>query len=197
MVFVFILFIMNLFKSKKFKIAAAPPTIRVERVPDTQKAPASKPTSARTSQVQRSEASSAARSSSTARSNRATPPSKDRGSSRLKTGKRKASRQTSPAQPHFEPDTDDDDDEREGTPIKRQKTGRPIDVKRQLRLKEAFSEADGEFKMIHAADISSEKKKSKISATSPIDNVIVELKYPSSSQLERFVEGGSLRRVSS
>lgn len=188
---------MNLFKSKKFKIAAAPPTIRVERVPDAQKTPTSTFASTKTKQVQRPEASSSWKSSSTARSNPAVPISKDRGSSRLKAGKRKASRQTSPAQPHFDPDTDDDGatEEREGKPIKRQKkTDRPIDIKRQLRLKEAFSEADGEFQMIHALDISSDKKKSRLVSTLPADEVIVEFKYPSSSQLEKSVMAKSFVR---
>jgi [histone H3]-lysine79 N-trimethyltransferase len=183
---------MNLFKSKKFSIQRATPTIRLERVPDAKK-PASLPSkvaSTKSTQVQRSEASPSRASSSTARSSPATPPSDGHGSSRLKPGKRKASRQKSPTQQRLDTDSEDDGtpEELEETSFKRQKTSRTIDFKRQLRSKRAFSEADGGvFVMIHAADIASVSKKSKLAATVPAENVTVKLQYPSISQRERFV----------
>lgn len=54
-----------------------------------------------------------------------------------------------------------------------------VDKNRRLRQKEAFSEVDGgRFDMIHAADISTSKTGE--------ENVVVELKYPSASQKERY-----------
>jgi [histone H3]-lysine79 N-trimethyltransferase len=182
---------MNLFKSKKFNIPPATPTIRLERVPDTKKPVPlpSKVASAKSTQVRRSEASPLRTASSAARSSPDTPPSDSHGSSRLKV-KRKASRQKSPVQQHFDKDSDDDASTEASmeNPYKRQKTSKKIDLKRQLRSKQAFSEADGGvFEMIHAADIASVSKKSKLAAALPTENVTVELKYPSSSQRERFV----------
>lgn len=184
---------MNLFKkSKKFSIPPATPTIRLERVPETKK-PAPIPSrvaSTRSIQSQRSEASPSRASSSTPRSSPATPTSDGHGSSRLKPGKRKASRQKSPTQQVFDEDSEDDGtvEELEETSYKRQKTSRTTDFKRQLRSKQAFSEADGGvFEMTHAADISSVSKKSKLAVAVPAEIVTVELQYPSASQRERCV----------
>lgn len=185
---------MNLFKSKTFNIAKATPTIRTERVPDAKK-PAPLPSrvaSTKSTQAYRSEASPSRTTSSTARSSPATPPSDSHGSSLLKPRKRKASRQKSPAQQHFDKDSDEElsTEAPAEASYKRPKISRKIDIKRQLRSKQAFSEADGGvFEMIHAADVSSVSKKSKLAATVPTENVTVELKYPSSSQRERFVHG--------
>jgi H3 lysine-79-specific histone-lysine N-methyltransferase len=185
---------MNLFKkSKKFSIPPATPTIRLERVPEVKK-PAPIPSrvaSTKLMQSQRSEEGSPSRaSSSTPRSSPATPTSDSPSSSRLKPGKRKASRQKSPTQQVFDEDSEDDGtvEELEDTSYKRQKTSRTIDFKRQLRSKQAFSEANGGvFEMIHAADISSLSKKSKLAIAVSADIVTVELQYPSASQRERCV----------
>jgi [histone H3]-lysine79 N-trimethyltransferase len=184
---------MSLFKKSKFSIPKATPTIRVERVADVQR-PAPIPSrvaSARSTQAQRSEASPSRASSSTPRSSPATPTSDGHGSSRLKPGKRKALRQKSPTQQVFDEDSEDDGttEEFEEESYKRQKTRRTIDLKRRLRSKRAFSEADGGvFEIIHAADISSVSKKSKLATAVPADIITVELQYPSASQRERCVE---------
>ena len=103
--------------------------------------------------------------------------------------KRKASRQKSPVQQHLSSDSEDEESvEAPAESYKRQKASRKIDMTRQLRSKQAFSEADGGvFEMIHAADVSSVSKKSKLATIVPTENVTVELKYPSSSQRERHV----------
>jgi H3 lysine-79-specific histone-lysine N-methyltransferase len=175
---------MNIFKSKKFSVQRATPTIRLERVPDVKKpAPLpSKVASTKSKQVQ--QASPSRESPSTARSSPARSSSDGHGSSRLRPGKRKASEQRL--------DTDSEDDgateELDDPLYKRQKTSRSIDLKRRLRSRRAFSEADGRiFEMIHAADISSATKKSKLAVTVPVEHVTVELQYPSASQRERFV----------
>ncbi|PMD41430.1 DOT1-domain-containing protein [Hyaloscypha variabilis F] len=181
---------MSFFKSKTFNLPKATPTIRTERVPDSKKpAPLpSKVTSATSSHARRSEASPSRTAYSTARSSPATPPSDGHGSSRLKPGKRKASRQKSPVQQHLSSDSEDEESvEAPAESYKRQKASRKIDMTRQLRSKQAFSEADGGvFEMIHAADVSSVSKKSKLATIVPTENVTVELKYPSSSQRERY-----------
>jgi H3 lysine-79-specific histone-lysine N-methyltransferase len=108
--------------------------------------------------------------------------------------KRKASRQRSPGElkPNFGEDSDDDDDARSRSSVgsnKRQETeplSPTIDTKRKLRSKRAFSLDDhGEFPMIHAADVASPVRKSKIPDIQA-HKVTVELKYPSASQRERY-----------
>lgn len=186
---------MNLFQSKTWKNLKATPTIRTERVPIAKKpAPLpSKAASTKATQDQRSTASSSRAASATARSRPATPSSDDHGSSQPRPNKRKASRQRSPAQPHFDDDNDDEDEDVSAqgpaaTLYKRQKTGRKVDSKRRIRSDEAFSEADaGVFEMIHAADIASVNKKSKLAVSGTTEKVTVELQYPSNSQRERFV----------
>lgn len=114
--------------------------------------------------------------------------------------KRKASRQRSPAEqkPNFGQDSDDDDETRSRSSVgsnKRQKTEPltpTIDTKRKLRSKRAFSQDDHrEFPMIHAADVASSVRKSKLPDLQA-DKVTVELKYPSASQRERYAEAQSL-----
>jgi H3 lysine-79-specific histone-lysine N-methyltransferase len=189
---------MNLFKCKKFSIQRATPTIRLERFPNEKK-PAPLPSKVvSTKSTQAQQASPSRASSSTARSSPATPPSDGHGSSRLKPGKRKASRQKSPTQQRLDTDSEDDGatEELEGTSYKRQKTSRTIDSKRHLRSRRAFSEADGGvFEMIHAADISSVSKKPKLAITLSAENVTVELQYPSASQRERFVWANILQLI--
>ena len=181
---------MSLFKIKGFKVPIATPTIRTERVHDTKKPVPPPATAASTTsiRVRPPEASSSRLAHSTARSNAVTSPSDDHGSSRLQPGKRKASRQKSPAQERLSSDSDGESAEAPVESYKRPKPSRKIDYKRQLRSEQAFTAADGGvFQMIHAADVSSVSKKSKLEATEPIEYVTVELKYPSSSQCERYV----------
>lgn len=62
------------------------------------------------------------------------------------------------------------------------------DSGRQVRSTKAFSEEDGKaFSMVHAADITSEKKAGKFSSAfdDSVDPVEIELQYPSASQKER------------
>lgn len=87
----------------------------------------------------------------------------------------------------YDTDSDSSDSDTDLTDLtdhksfKRQKTNHPEDKNRQLRSRKAFSDEDGgSFEMIHAADLCTRSSK-----VSP-DNVTVELKYPSASQLERF-----------
>jgi [histone H3]-lysine79 N-trimethyltransferase len=188
---------MNLFQSKTWKIQKAAPIVRTERLPvPTKPAPlTSKASSTRATQDQRSTASSSRAASTTARSRPATPSSDDHSSSLPRPNKRKASRQRSPAQPHFDDDNDDDDDDKDAsakepgaTLYKRQKIDRKVDLKRRIRSEEAFSEAEGVVcEMIHAADIASVNKKSKFAASELTEKVTVELQYPSNSPRERFV----------
>lgn len=109
--------------------------------------------------------------------------------------KRKAQRQKSPGEqkPNFGDDSDDDDDSASRSSVgsnKRQKTEPltpTIDTKRKLRSKRAFSQDDhGSFPMIHAADVASPVRKSKLPDLQT-DKVTVDLKYPSASQRERYV----------
>ena len=109
--------------------------------------------------------------------------------------KRKAQRQKSPGEqkPNFGEESDDEDDgaSRSSTGSnKRQKVESltpTIDTKRKLRSKRAFSQDDhGSFPMIHAADVTSPVRKPKLPDLQT-DKVTVELKYPSTSQRERYV----------
>jgi len=179
------------FGAQNSGIKKARPVIRFERVSDAKKpAPLpSKLASTRPPQARHSEDYPSRASPSTARSSPATPPSSRQESSRLKPGKRKAARQKSPTQQRLDTDSDDDGSttEFEGTSYKRQKVVRTVDLKRQLRSRQAFSDADGGvFEMIHAADIPSAGKKSKLAVTVTAEDVTVELKYPSASQRERY-----------
>jgi len=108
--------------------------------------------------------------------------------------KRKASRQRSPGElkPNFGDDSDDEDDARSHSSVgssKRQKTEPltpTVDTKRKLRSKRAFLNDDQkEFPMIHAADVASSVRKSKLPDLQA-DKVTVVLKYPSASQQERY-----------
>jgi len=165
------------------RIAARPPQIRVERTKAPKK-PEPLPSKFLARQNQRS------------RDPARVPPSKSKPSpatpDRLEPRKRKAVRQKSPAQQRLESDSDDDD---VGSPAsfdgfadKRQKVDGPVDLKRNLRSRKAFSEDNGGvFEMIHAADIASPTRKSKLVTAVEEKNVTVELKYPSASQRERYV----------
>ncbi len=132
---------------------------------------------------------SPARASSAARSSPATPGTPK--GSRLTAPRSKPSRH-SPAQEQriewgsdSEDEQDDSNTDFEGPSRKKQKLGRAVDSKRQLRQKQAFSKEDGGvFEMIHAADIPSGKKKSKTPESTSADTT-VELQYPSASQRER------------
>ena len=110
--------------------------------------------------------------------------------------KRKAQRQKSPGEqkPNFGEESEDEDDARSRSSAgsnKRQKVESltlTIDMKRKLRSKRAFSQDDHDrfFPIIHAADVASSIRKSKVPDLQT-DKVTVELKYPSASQRERYV----------
>ena len=114
----------------------------------------------------------------------------------IPSGNRKAQRVKSPGEqkPNFGEESDDEDADADarsrssGSSNKRQKVEvtPTVDTKRQLRSKRAFSDDDhGAFPMIHAADIASPVRKSKLPDLQE-DKVTVELKYPSASQHERY-----------
>ena len=108
---------------------------------------------------------------------------------RLQVKKRKAGRQLTPVQ-RLESDSEDDDTSSTGfedISLKRQKSDRPIDLKRKLRLELSFTEDGGVFEMIHAADISAEEKRSKTAASPGTreEVITVELQYPLAFQRER------------
>lgn len=92
-------------------------------------------------------------------------------------GKRKAVRQKSPAQQVFSSSSDDDSDSPASSHIyseKRQKSGTPVDLKRQLRAERPFSTKDGEV-LIHAADVANENEQA----------ISVYLQYPAAALKER------------
>lgn len=174
------------------------PVVRIERVRDElEKKPTRLPPKLAAS---KRELERKSRDGSSAKSNGYASPSTSSPASPARSGfqqrllppRRKAPRSKSPIQMRLESDSDDDESpfEREETPRKRLKTDRPIDMKRQLRSKEAFSgEPGGTFEMIHAADIVSGVRKSKLAIhTLTTDNVTVELKYPSALCRERYAE---------
>jgi H3 lysine-79-specific histone-lysine N-methyltransferase len=196
---------MNFFgANKKSGIKPAPPKIRVERVPGERKLTPipSKLAAEKQSLVQRSKHSPARSSPSSSRSSPATPPSDRHESGSLMPGrvvsggrKRKPSRQKSPTTyQHLESDSEDDGSATDfDDSYKRPKLdNRPVDLKRKLRSRKAFSDQDGGvFKMIHAADLKTEEKKPKLAAGMTAENVTVELQYPSASQRERYVASRS------
>jgi H3 lysine-79-specific histone-lysine N-methyltransferase len=191
---------MNFFgANKKSGIKPAPPKIRVERVPSERKPTIpSKLATEKQSLVQRSKDSPARSPPSSARSSPTTPPNDRRESGSLIPGrvvsggrKRKPSRQKSPTvYQHLESDSEDDGSATDfDDSYKRPKVdNRPVDLKRKLRSRKAFSDEDGgAFKMIHAADLKTEEKKPKSAAEMTVENVTVELQYPSASQRERYI----------
>jgi [histone H3]-lysine79 N-trimethyltransferase len=179
---------------KNSRIQAAPKVVRVEKAPapvPKQPLPSKIASAARKQQIARSNASSARSSPaiSNPRSSPATSPSEDHEPStrHLQVPKRKPVRQTSPSErPKFD---DSDDEELEQPAQKIQKLqGRVGDLKRQLRSRKAFSEDNGgKFAMIHAAEIAATLRKPKAIADASIEDVLVELKYPSASQRERYL----------
>ncbi|TVY84224.1 H3 lysine-79 specific histone-lysine N-methyltransferase [Lachnellula suecica] len=176
---------------KNSRIKAAPKVVRVEAAPVAKKP---QPLPSKKKEIIRSAASSTRSSPaiSNSRSSPATSPDDEPSSRYLKVPRRKQLRPPSPSnRPKFD-DSDDDDDEDshsfEQPAQKRQKLqGRVEDSKRQLRSRKAFSEEDGgKFDMIHAAEIAANSRKRKLITSIPTEDIIVELKYPSASQRERF-----------
>ncbi len=109
--------------------------------------------------------------------------------------KRKASRQLSPADQPLESDSSSDDNGDgkardyvfDTNTYKRQKTDQPVDQKRKLRSREAFSELDGgKFDMIHAVDVIPDDQTTRHHKPASSEHVLVRLRYPSASQPERF-----------
>ncbi|TVY24940.1 Histone-lysine N-methyltransferase,H3 lysine-79 specific [Lachnellula hyalina] len=182
---------------KNSRIKAAPKVVRTEQAPVAKK-PQPLPSkiafsARRQQQIARSNASSLR--SSPAISNRSSPltsPSEDHelSSRHLQVPKRKPIRQSSPSdRPKFDESDDDEDDSTsfEQPAQKRQKVQDKVGRKRQLRSWKAFSDGDGgKFKMIHAAEIVAPLRKPKAVADTSIEDVIVELQYPSASQRERY-----------
>jgi H3 lysine-79-specific histone-lysine N-methyltransferase len=113
-------------------------------------------------------------------------------------GKRKAARQMSPAQLIFDSSSDDEDEDEEGSPkpdeFAEKRLKQRQDFERRLRSRQAFSEQDGgKFAMIHAADLEVPVLKKSLAASAVgAETVMVEFKYPSASQLERYVFGAVL-----
>lgn len=176
-----------MFFGGKSKIQPVRAVVRTERVADPKK-PAPRPSAIRQqsrAENGRTKESPARASSSSARSSPGTPATDTTDPSRLHAPKSKP-RKLSPARMQDRVDFGSDDDEDsedsrtefEEPSRKKQKLQRPVDLSRQLRQKQAFSQDDsGIFEMIHAADVSSSRP--------PTDNVTVELQYPSASQREK------------
>jgi H3 lysine-79-specific histone-lysine N-methyltransferase len=96
-----------------------------------------------------------------------------------KSQKRKALRQKSPVHQRFESSSEDEADSPAPSytfPEKRQKSGTPADLKRQLRAERVFSVEDGE-NLVHAADVANENPGA----------ILLELQYPAAKQRERCV----------
>lgn len=171
---------MNFGGKSKSKIQPVKAVIRTVRVQQPKK-PEPRPSAVRlhSQNARRTESPAARASPSTARSS---PALENGDSSRLQAPRSKA-RKLSPARAidwgsDSEDDLNDSNTDFEEPSRKKVKLDRVVDVNRRLRQKEAFSEADGGmFDMIHAADISASK--------SAIEDITVELKYPSASQKER------------
>lgn len=110
--------------------------------------------------------------------------------------KRKATNSPAPIWDDDSSDDQDDEANQIGRKSRRQKTdssepGFARDPGRQLRSEKAFTDQDGGiFKMIHAADIAGGSKH--ISHDLDEEKAVVQLKYPSASQHERY----GLRNVS-
>ncbi|TVY48601.1 Histone-lysine N-methyltransferase,H3 lysine-79 specific [Lachnellula occidentalis] len=181
---------------KNSRIKAAPKVVRTEQAPVAKKPeplPSKVAVSARREQqIARSNASSLR--SSPAISNRSSPatsPSEDHepSSRHLQVPKRKPTRQHSPSElPKFNESEDDEEGSTSfAQPVQKRQKQDNGGGKRQLRSRKAFSENDGgKFKMIHAAEIVATLRKPKAVADTSIEDVIVELQYPSASQRERY-----------
>ncbi len=187
---------MDFMRPRKNGIQPNKPVVRIERVRDEQKKSAPQPSRRADSKrdvERRSREGSSAKSNGYASPLPLSPasPARSGPQSRLVSPKRKAPRSKSPIPMRLESDSDDDESpfEREETPRKRLRTDRPVDMKRGLRSKEAFSgELGGALEIIHGADIVSGVRKSKLAShTLTTDNVTVELKYPSALCRERCV----------
>jgi H3 lysine-79-specific histone-lysine N-methyltransferase len=196
----FITFTMSFWGSKnKSGIKPAPPKIRVERIAVARKpAPLPSKLASRSQEVQRTLHSPARSSPSSSRDSPATPPSSRRDSSRLQPRKRKAQKQKSPTQQRLIESDDEDDGATSSTsyedPHKKQRVNRPVDSKRKIRSQVAFSEEHGgNFEMIHAAEVTSAGKKSKVATNITAETVTVELVYPSASQRERSVRSRNFK----
>lgn len=192
-----------MFKNTRIKPAAK--IVRVEQAPAVKK-PQPLPSvlaMAKRKHIAISNTSSARSSPavSNPRSSPATSPDLDPSSLQVPKRKRKHGRQPSPSdRPKFDDSEDDDDDASCDRPVPKKQNIQGRDTKRQLRSRKAFSEEDGgKFDMIHAAEIAATLRKPKTIAGQPIDDVIVELKYPSASQRERytFVSNPRLRKLTS
>jgi len=108
------------------------------------------------------------------------------GRARLETPdrKRKAVRQLSPGQ-LFDSSSDEEEEKFEDKPTQFAEKKQKPDLERRLRSRKAFSGEDGgRLTMKHAADVIDLGKKSSLSLA---ETVMVEFKYPSASQLERYV----------
>lgn len=170
-------------------LRAAPPKIRLEKAaalkkpeplpsrermkaPPILQTPSAKSSSGKAAANPKPKAQPRARETSTP--NKLAPPTK-----------RKAERQMTPTQRIYygNDDSGSEDDEDVGTPasdfsVKRQK---PQDVNRKLRSRQAFSDENGgKFDMVHASDLLKESQMNE-------ETVVVEFKYPSASQTERYV----------
>ncbi|KAI9049092.1 hypothetical protein LZ554_006940 [Drepanopeziza brunnea f. sp. 'monogermtubi'] len=181
---------MNLFGNKNSGIKPVRGIVRTIRVQSAVQ-PTALPSAQRPRHEppQRSQQSQATPARASPSSSTASPaPSSDQhASSHLRPLKRKADQRV-------QSDSDDNEDGGDkngifGRPFdtnkyKRQKSDHPVDSRRTLRRKEAFSEADGGFKMIHAMDAVPINKDG--CPKSSLKRFKVFLQYPGASQLERF-----------
>ncbi|RDW88510.1 hypothetical protein BP6252_00542 [Coleophoma cylindrospora] len=184
----------NLWKKKSASTPA--PQIRKVYIPDD---PKSKPAPLQSKIRENQALAQRQRDASAGLSRNHSSPSTSKDPTRLQVRtKRKALRQKSPSTQHFSDDDDDDDDndangDEVSSPAASEKRQRrensgPVDLKRKLRSRKAFSEEEGtSFAMIHAADVISDERKAKLGGSKDLgDDIIVELKYPNASQRERF-----------
>lgn len=192
-------------KGNKFK--AEPPKIRIERVAierPTPLKPKSKPSSAL-----------AARATSTASSSRAAstpgsspaPRPKSNSPYPSSTDERKADRKrkATPSTPRtkksspttnrikFDKDSDNEDDgwmNLDGRKRQRKSgdTESPTNSNRKLRNVYAYDEPETRLKFIHAPDIPSQDTKSRPMMGGTMDDVAIEIQYPSPQPRERYVE---------
>lgn len=110
----------------------------------------------------------------------------------LKPGKNKSRKRPSPVQQRLQSSSEGSDSE-EFIGISRKKArscrSAEPDVRRRVRSQKAFSEDDGLFDMVHAADIASLDKPNKFTPAfdaSARSAEILLLQYPSASQQERY-----------
>ncbi|CAJ2506334.1 Uu.00g004640.m01.CDS01 [Anthostomella pinea] len=174
--------------SRKSKLKAEPPPMRVEKVV----VPSKPRTTLRPTRSLPASASSSSHLSPSApippkrRRRHSTPPSSDeKGRARLK--RKVATSSTSRDSPAF--GNDSESDEEDGDPFKkrlRRADARTVDVNRRVRHKKAFGDTVREPRIIHAAD-----RASRATGCPPItgakdDEVAIELQYPSRCARERY-----------